>query len=303
MAVVIAISGAALTGCGPARGHHHNKSPRQERPHKPHKPHHHKRPPRAAHGYVAEALVTEARNWIGTPYVWGGTSYDGADCSGFLQTLYKEVAGVDLPRTTRQQIEYCIPVDDDQRAVGDIMFFASKKSGGKVAHVGMYSGNGHMIHASSSRGVVEDDLTMAYYKIYYLGTGRVPLLADANPVIRKEKRKDPLPPPPVKAAEITLDEFAQLSTAPQPEPQTEPQTEPLTEPLTAQLAEPLTAQLAEPQPVPQSEARAEAKAQPEPEPQPEARAEADLQPEQKEAESPTSRVKNAFNRKNATGKE
>ncbi|MDO5395476.1 MAG: C40 family peptidase [Bacteroidales bacterium] len=137
---------------------------------------------------VADALVGEARQWLGVPYKWGGNDYDGVDCSGFLVAVYRDAAGIPLPRTTALQQDHCIDIKKHELSVGDILFFSSKKSGKKVAHVGMYVGNNRMIHASSSRGVVEDNLAMNYYQQHFLGVGRVPALADATPSIRRSKK-------------------------------------------------------------------------------------------------------------------
>lgn len=157
-----------------------------------------KRPtPDAPSGQLARALVDEARTWLGVPYVMGGADRNGADCSGFLVSVYRDVADIKLPRTTSQQREHCIPIDKDQLAAGDILFFSSKRSGGKVAHVAMYIGNGHMIHASSSRGVVEDDINLKYYIDHYLGSGRIPALAQTLPLPRPTA---PASPPPTPAA-------------------------------------------------------------------------------------------------------
>lgn len=133
---------------------------------------------------VGNALIKEARSWIGVPYVWGGKTRDGVDCSGFLMTVFKNAAAVTLPRTTMDQLLHCVPVDTAEMDKGDIIFFSSKNSGGKVSHVGMYAGNGKMIHASSSRGVVEDPLSWNYYKQHFLSAGRVPEIA-----ISKQKKK------------------------------------------------------------------------------------------------------------------
>lgn len=155
-----------------------------------------KRPtPDAPSGQLARALVDEARTWLGVPYVMGGADRNGADCSGFLVSVYRDVADIKLPRTTSQQREHCIPIDKDQLAAGDILFFSSKRSGGKVAHVAMYIGNGRMIHASSSRGVVEDDINLKYYIDHYLGSGRIPALAQTLPLPRPTAPASPTPTP------------------------------------------------------------------------------------------------------------
>ena len=156
-----------------------------------------KRPtPDAPSGQLARALVDEARTWLGVPYVMGGADRNGADCSGFLVSVYRDVADIKLPRTTSQQREHCIPIDKDQLAAGDILFFSSKRSGGKVAHVAMYIGNGRMIHASSSRGVVEDDIALKYYIDHYLGSGRIPALAQTLPLPRPTAPAAPAPASP-----------------------------------------------------------------------------------------------------------
>ena len=143
----------------------------------------------AATSPMGKALVSEARKWLGTPYVYGGHSRKGTDCSGFLMEIFRECAGISLPRSSRDQQAYCHPIDREYIAVGDLVFFSSKRSGGRVSHVGMYIGEGRMIHASSSRGVVEDDLTSQYFVTYYQGAGRVPQLARANPIHSKEESR------------------------------------------------------------------------------------------------------------------
>jgi lipoprotein Spr len=136
---------------------------------------------------VADALVSEARTWLGVPYRYGGHTREGADCSGFLMEVFKNALNVDLPRTTKDQRDHCLDVDRDNISVGDIIFFSSNSSSGKIAHVGMYVGDGRMIHASSSRGVVEDNLDLKYYVDHFRSIGRVPELAAAKPVPTKPK--------------------------------------------------------------------------------------------------------------------
>lgn len=139
-----------------------------------------------AEGDLASALVDEARTWLGTPYSYGGTSRSGADCSGFVMEVFKEAAGIALPRNSRAQSDFCEYLDKDELEVGDLVFFSSQKSGGQIAHVGMYIGNGTMIHASSSRGVIESSLNQNYYITHYVGAGRIPQIASVKPP-RKRK--------------------------------------------------------------------------------------------------------------------
>lgn len=133
-----------------------------------------------------QALVREARKWRGVPYKYGGHSRSGADCSGFLMEVFKEAVGIKLPRSSRDQKEYCRPVRRDEMIVGDLVFFTSKNSKGKIAHVGMYIGDNRMIHASSSRGVVEDDLSLRYYVEHFNGAGRVPGLDRSHSTSRTD---------------------------------------------------------------------------------------------------------------------
>lgn len=133
-----------------------------------------------------QALVREARKWRGVPYKYGGHSRSGADCSGFLMEVFREAVGIKLPRSSRDQKEYCRPVRRDEMIVGDLVFFTSKNSKGKIAHVGMYIGDNRMIHASSSRGVVEDDLSLRYYVEHFNGVGRVPGLDRSHSTSRTD---------------------------------------------------------------------------------------------------------------------
>lgn len=122
---------------------------------------------------LGAALVKSARQWIGTPYVYGGRSKSGTDCSGMIMVIYDEVAGLSLPRNSAAQRDYCVSVSRRQLEPGDLVFFTTSKRGGKVNHVGMYVGNGRIIHASSSRGVIESSLDEKYYATHYHSSGRV----------------------------------------------------------------------------------------------------------------------------------
>lgn len=89
-------------------------------------------------------LQANAVSFLGTPYVWGGTSPDGFDCSGFVQYLYQETFGIDLPRTTYTMQYEGEEVSFDDLQMGDLLFFAG---GGSTDHVAMYLGDGFYIHA------------------------------------------------------------------------------------------------------------------------------------------------------------
>jgi cell wall-associated NlpC family hydrolase len=107
---------------------------------------------------AARRVVPRGEQYIGVPYVWGGDTPKGFDCSGFVQYVYGH-EGVSLPRTSRQMAGSGFGVDPNPRsmAVGDLMLFAEYNE--PISHVAIYAGNGRFIHSSSSgNGVRYDDL-------------------------------------------------------------------------------------------------------------------------------------------------
>lgn len=145
---------------------------------------------------MVERLIEGARGWIGTPYRYGGTDRSGADCSGFLQRLFADVAAVSLPRNSAKQAEYCRPVARERLQPGDLVFFNGSRIGGSIGHVGLYVGGGRMIHASSSRGIIESSMTDAYYTPRYCCGGRVEAITyAARGSAPKSELIAPAPPP------------------------------------------------------------------------------------------------------------
>ncbi len=122
---------------------------------------------------MADALVKEAMKWIGTAYRYGGDSRRGTDCSGLVMSVYRDVCGIKLPRTTREQLAYCSRLKKGQEQAGDLIFFGSGKDPAQVSHVGICIGNGEMVHASSSRGVVVSTFTSGYWGERFRWSGRV----------------------------------------------------------------------------------------------------------------------------------
>jgi cell wall-associated NlpC family hydrolase len=112
----------------------------------------------------ADAIITDAKKYIGVPYQWGGESPSGFDCSGFIQYVF-ENNGVTIARTASGQYSGGTPVSTPQK--GDLVFFETYKSG--PSHVGIYIGNGQFIHASSSHGITISSLSNTYWKPKYLG--------------------------------------------------------------------------------------------------------------------------------------
>ncbi len=94
-------------------------------------------------------IANFALQFVGNPYVWGGTSLtNGADCSGFVQSVMRNF-GISLPRTSRAQSQVGEAINSSEMQPGDLIFYAN--SSGTVNHVAMYIGNGQVVHASSAR--------------------------------------------------------------------------------------------------------------------------------------------------------
>ncbi len=94
-------------------------------------------------------IVNFALQYVGNPYVWGGTSLTkGADCSGFVQSVLKNY-GISLPRTSREQAKVGRAINSSEMRPGDLIFYAN--SSGTINHVAMYIGNGQIVHAASRR--------------------------------------------------------------------------------------------------------------------------------------------------------
>ncbi|HRP01270.1 MAG TPA: C40 family peptidase [Candidatus Kapabacteria bacterium] len=114
-------------------------------------------------------IINEAKNWIGTPYQYGGESMQGVDCSGFVMSVYHNV-GLDMPRTSDQQFNYANKVSKRNREAGDLIFFEKNN---RIFHVGIYIGSNSMIHASTSKGVIIQSLDDAYFKERYNSSGSI----------------------------------------------------------------------------------------------------------------------------------
>lgn len=132
------------------------------RPHKPSK----------AVAGQANAVLFRAIGLVGTPYRYGGNTPDGGfDCSGLVGYVYRETAGLSLPRTTRQIAELRAPsVDQKHLIAGDLVFFGKHKA----SHMGIYVGDGRFVHAPSTGGTVRlDRLDGPYWNKNYLSAKRV----------------------------------------------------------------------------------------------------------------------------------
>lgn len=117
---------------------------------------------------IAEQLTRSALRFLGVPYVFGGTSTAGFDCSGFVQHVFA-MLGMSLPRTADAQYDVGHPAVGGPR-VGDLVFFDTY---GGVSHVGIYLGHGKFVHASSSHGVEVSHLSESYWASRYVGAKRL----------------------------------------------------------------------------------------------------------------------------------
>lgn len=117
-------------------------------------------------------LMVEAASWLGTPYKAAGNDRRGTDCSGLSSAIYRNVYGIPLDRTSGGQYKKnCHKVSKHSLRQGDLVFFAINSSG-TISHVGVYLKNNKFIHASSTRGVVVNDLDEDYYRKYFYAAGR-----------------------------------------------------------------------------------------------------------------------------------
>ncbi|MER2997201.1 C40 family peptidase [Pontibacter populi] len=117
-------------------------------------------------------LIQTVAGWLGTPYSYGRGSKRGTDCSGFVTSIYREVYGVKLSRSSQSMFQDVKRVKKDNLRTGDLVFF---KRGPKqpIFHVGIYLKNGKFIHSATSGGVMVSSLTEPFYRKNYYAGGRV----------------------------------------------------------------------------------------------------------------------------------
>ena len=130
--------------------------------------------PRDADSVAANGVLIRAIGLVGTPYRYGGNSPEGGfDCSGLVQFVFRDTAGIRLPRSTRELVAMDAPaVRRGDLQPGDLLFFAP--GGGNVSHIGIYVGEGRFVHAPSTGGTVRLDLLDAdYWRRSYAGARRI----------------------------------------------------------------------------------------------------------------------------------
>jgi cell wall-associated NlpC family hydrolase len=109
--------------------------------------------------------------YLGTPYVYGGESKSGIDCSAFTSAVYNQSVNVQLPRTAADQVKEGTPVSFEDLKFGDLMFFNT--TGANPSHVGIYIGDDLFAHASEAFGVTISSIESSYYKKRYTEARRI----------------------------------------------------------------------------------------------------------------------------------
>ena len=131
-------------------------------------------PPDSYDDAAVQALMEEAAKYLGYPYVWGGSSPSTSfDCSGFVCWVFTNSGVHNLPRTTAQGIyDQCTPVSAADAKAGDIIFFTGTyNSAGPVSHVGIYCGNGVMIHCGDP--IKYASINTSYWQSHFYAFGRI----------------------------------------------------------------------------------------------------------------------------------
>lgn len=136
---------------------------------------------------LPDMVVRAGLDAIGTPYVWGGDDpEDGFDCSGLTQFVFREIAGMDLPRTAREQRQEGKGINKKELKPGDLVFFATMRRRG-VSHVGIYIGHNQFVHAPTRGSKVRvDSMDNKYWSRHYVAARRYIETPETkpNPAIR-----------------------------------------------------------------------------------------------------------------------
>ncbi|WP_066304339.1 LysM peptidoglycan-binding domain-containing protein [Bacillus sp. FJAT-29814] len=124
------------------------------------------------HAVVKKKLIQDTTNYLGVPYLWGGVTPKGFDCSGFVYYMFNQ-HGVKMPRNTSAGLyQTGTSIDRARLQPGDLVFFAVNTPG-TVSHVGFYIGNNQFVSATNSKGIDIQPLDVGYWAKYYVGAKRV----------------------------------------------------------------------------------------------------------------------------------
>jgi cell wall-associated NlpC family hydrolase len=170
----------------------------------------------------AADVLQIARQQLGDPYAYGATGPDSWDCSGLTSRLWREVGGVkDIPRVSRDQQAWAVPIPAEQLLVGDLVFF-----GNPVTHVALYAGNNTVVDASSSQHKVVERKIWKQADIRY---GRVP--RPGMPAVTPWTPPSPSPSPsPTATSGSTTGAVGKPSIAPSAAPSASPTGKPTAKP-------------------------------------------------------------------------
>ena len=123
--------------------------------------------------YTGQDIVTIAKKYLGVPYLYGGTTTSGFDCSGFTSYVYKE-AGITIKRTAKEQYKEGTAVKQADLQPGDLVFFSGTSSSSSgISHVGIYTGDNSFISSTTSKGVSIASMNNTYWKPKYTGAKRI----------------------------------------------------------------------------------------------------------------------------------
>ena len=139
---------------------------------------------------IESSLRRTVSEWEDTPYRFGGSTRAGADCSGFVMRVYDDVFGIELPRTTRQQVHVGRSLSRSQLRAGDLVLF---RTGNTTRHVGIYLSDGEFAHVSTTDGVTVSSLELPYWQESYWTSRRI---LSPQPAEQPAAAQSPPDPPP-----------------------------------------------------------------------------------------------------------
>jgi len=120
--------------------------------------------------WVSKALHKEYDKWCETPYLYGGQTLQGTDCSSLVRQVYQDAFGVTLPRTSEEQAKIGYKVSRKTAKEGDLVFF---RINSKTRHSGIMIDKGKFLHASTHKGVIISSLNDPYWRRTYVQTRRI----------------------------------------------------------------------------------------------------------------------------------